>query len=79
MKERCNGTLNEITSSCCSNKNPCSKGKGDCDSDSDCKGNLICGIDNCHTEFPHDRSHRNLYDDCCTGNENNLNYQNSCS
>ena len=26
----------------CTKKNPCGKCRGDCDSDKDCKGNLVC-------------------------------------
>ena len=34
-------------------------GKGDCDSERDCQGNLVCGKDNCQGEwFEED-------DDCC--------------
>ena len=33
--------------SCCSSYNRCNEGEGDCDSDSDCSGNLVCGSNNC--------------------------------
>ena len=33
--------------SCCTEDNPCDEGEGDCDSDSDCKGSLECGSNNC--------------------------------
>ena len=37
---------------CCHEKFPCSKGQGDCDTDSECEGNLVCGTDNCdQTQF----------------------------
>ena len=38
---------------CCTSANPCSFGKGDCDSgdDSSCSGDLICGTDNCLKGF----------------------------
>ena len=34
---------------CCKSSNNCAVGEGDCDSDSDCNGNLICGGDNCQS------------------------------
>ena len=39
---------------------------GDCDSDSDCKGDLRCGINNCQKEFGHIKKNWRWYDDCCT-------------
>ncbi len=32
---------------CCSSSNQCSMGEGDCDSNSECAGELVCGNDNC--------------------------------
>ena len=32
---------------CCTPANPCDLGGGDCDSDEDCAGSLVCGTDNC--------------------------------
>ena len=43
---------------CCSPETPCDEFKGDCDSHADCKGNLICGHDNCGNLFE-------PYTDCC--------------
>ena len=45
---------------CCNRTNKCGVGEGDCDSDDDCKGNLVCGADNCRgsTFDPND--------DCCS-------------
>ena len=43
---------------CCSSSNQCDLNQGDCDSDNDCSGNLICGNDNCQQQFPLDV-------DCC--------------
>ena len=43
---------------CCSSSNQCGLNEGDCDSDSECSGNLICGKDNCQSPFPSDV-------DCC--------------
>ena len=34
-------------SGCCEPETPCDVGEGDCDEDRDCKGLLICGVDNC--------------------------------
>jgi len=46
--------------SCCDSKpNGCLVGEGDCDIDSHCAGNLVCGEDNC-VGISFDRS-----DDCC--------------
>ena len=32
---------------CCSANRKCGLGEGDCDSDDQCKGDLVCGTDNC--------------------------------
>ena len=45
---------------CCTAANQCSIGEGDCDADTDCKGNLVCGMDNC------DGMDFDMTDDCCT-------------
>merc|ERR1712110_779379 len=47
--------------SCCSSSNQCGKGEGDCDNDSDCSGNLICGTNNCDTSKGFGSGY-----DCCT-------------
>ena len=45
---------------CCSASNQCGEGQGDCDKDSECLGNLVCGRDNCdESKFPNDET------DCC--------------
>lgn len=41
---RCTGVYN-----CCDKETPCREGEGDCDSDDDCLGELLCGRDNCRT------------------------------
>ena len=65
---RCSGSLsNSSNSLCCTNENKCEKGMGDCDSDSECAKELICGVNNCKTDFSHEGSNWNWYDDCCTG------------
>jgi len=48
-------------SSCCSEEYPCGLGEGDCDSNSECRGDLRCGTNNCAngTTFADG-------DDCCT-------------
>merc|ERR1711935_124146 len=46
---------------CCKSWSPCRENEGDCDSDDDCFGNLVCGSNNCQffdSPFPHDA-------DCC--------------
>merc|ERR1712079_393174 len=46
----CEPSLNNW--SCCNNSTPCGLGQGDCDYDSDCAGNLVCGYDNCAAGSP---------------------------
>ena len=50
--------------SCCTSANPCSFGKGDCDSGdhSTCSGYLRCGTDNCLRDFGFGASDA----DCCS-------------
>ena len=52
----CNPTNNDYQ--CCTTTNPCVFGEGDCDSDDECDGNLVCGTDNCGA------GNSNM--DCCT-------------
>jgi len=49
---------------CCKDGN-CGEGQGDCDSDSDCYGPLVCGNNNCKTGWPGDRSSFDDGDNCC--------------
>ena len=42
----------------CSSSNPCEEGIGDCDEDSDCQGDLKCGVNNCVGTLHH-------LADCC--------------
>ena len=49
--------------SCCSSSVPCSAGGGDCDYDSDCQGELICGTNNCNEVSG--VSHWSTAADCC--------------
>ena len=37
---------------CCTSSDPCKFGDGDCDSDIDCEGALVCRTDNCGLAFP---------------------------
>ena len=61
----CNpATWSSYDSLCCTTQNPCGKGEGDCDEDNQCLGDLVCGTDNCGSQFP-------VYGaDCCKGNLN---------
>ena len=60
---KCNyATWSSYDSSCCTAQNPCGRGEGDCDEDYQCLGDLVCGIDNCGSQFPVGGA------DCCTGN-----------
>ena len=46
--------------SCCSSASPCNDEQGDCDTNDDCIGDLVCGISNCiGSKYP-----PNV--DCCT-------------
>ena len=46
--------------SCCSSASPCTFNEGDCDTNEDCIGDLVCGISNCiGSKYP-----PNV--DCCT-------------
>ena len=57
---KCYGALD-----CCSPESPCRENEGDCDTDADCFGELLCGqntwmVKRCHTHLsPHFDSH------CC--------------
>ena len=60
----CNSaTWSSYDPSCCTAKNPCGIGEGDCDRNDQCLGYLVCGKDNCGSGFPSTA-------DCCTGNLN---------
>ena len=45
--------------SCCTPTNKCAEMEGDCDSDEGCKGDLVCGSNNCIGDTFDDS------DDCC--------------
>ena len=57
----CYGGDESKLESCCTENFPCEIGEGDCDSDSECAGNLTCGEDNCGPGFSWSSS------DCCQG------------
>ena len=56
VASNCNGG-----DSCCSAENRCTLGDGDCDSDDECAGDLVCGDDNCFMQG----QAWNSGDDCC--------------
>ena len=49
--------------SCCTDAAQCSEGEGDCDYDSECAGDLVCGTNNCQLWNPLAK----LDYDCCQG------------
>ena len=51
--------------SCCSSVRQCNVGGGDCDDDSECHGDLVCGSDNCKAEFSVGGSSWAGTADCC--------------
>ena len=53
---------------CCSEAFPCRLGGGDCDDDSQCEGDLVCGADNCLRDFSSNGSNWLMGADCCRGN-----------
>ena len=53
-------SIHDYNHECCSVENPCGEGEGDCDSNGECKGNLVCGSNNCGSKFPTSEA------DCCT-------------
>ena len=65
-KPWCKGRNYPGGSECCESEDPewdkCTEGQGDCDSDSGCAGNLVCGKNNCR-DYHSDASPN---DDCCT-------------
>jgi len=49
---------------CCTPESPCHISEGDCDNDDDCQAGLVCGKNNCISEFGH--SGAKPRSDCCT-------------
>ena len=59
----CDGTQTDTWDCCSSIDNLCKENEGDCDTDAECIGNLVCGTDNCvnmHSTHSFTPSH-----DCC--------------
>ena len=55
---------------CCTKEHPCGVGGGDCDNDSECAGDLICGekeeeSNNCQHDFPDSDVNWEDKADCC--------------
>ena len=57
--DKCLGRQGEIN--CCTSKNPCNEGEGDCDRDSHCAEGLVCGKDNCRNFTKEAKANS----DCC--------------
>ena len=36
---------------CCTTRDPCGEGEGDCDQDEECIGNLVCALESCGSRF----------------------------
>ena len=67
---RCNG-YPTTEWNCCNPTTQCGVGEGDCDTDDDCLGDLICGSsrdssNNCKNDFSNQRSFWTESADCCT-------------
>ena len=56
----CAGGSKSQTIDCCTTDAPCEVNEGDCDRDSECKGDLVCGDNNCDQAFTW------RFADCCT-------------
>ena len=61
----CNG-YPSVDWNCCSDAFPCMVGGGDCDEDSHCAADLVCGSDNCYRDFSSTGSNWVTGADCCT-------------
>ena len=57
------GIGDKNTWSCCSIENPCDENDGDCDSSAECKGELLCGLNNCNDI--NNATHFDGSADCC--------------
>ena len=49
--DRCTGGSFYQIGSCCTENNPCEVNQGDCDVDDQCKDDLVCGKNNCGSNF----------------------------
>ena len=47
----CTGGSRSQIEHCCDSKNPCDINQGDCDNDNHCRGDLVCGKNNCMSSF----------------------------
>ena len=63
--DKCDASKND--GNCCTSSNPCGAGEGDCDTDSDCAGNLKCGTKNCKYA---NSAWSDDFDCCITGKKN---------
>ena len=61
IESKCDAS--KIDNQCCTADTPCGIGEGDCDSDDQCSGDLICGHDNCGTGFSYWTGSEEY--DCC--------------
>ena len=62
-----NGTYIEVEG-CCTKHEPCEVNEGDCDSDEDCMGDLLCGQANCDA----DKFGYKSKTDCCYEPKGNI-------
>ena len=63
---------------CCMEDQKCSFGQGDCDFDAECQGALVCGNDNCGSDFP-DSSYDCCECNCNTYGSNGCNANGTCN
>eukprot|EP00121_Abeoforma_whisleri_P011094 Awhi_evm1s10234 len=61
---KCASDASSHSGSCCTTSDPCKIGEGDCDDDNDCEGDLVCGFNNCESEFNWGNDKSTW--DCCT-------------
>ena len=54
---------------CCTKKEPCWLGEGDCDDDDHCVDDLLCGTDNCDVRLGFLKEA-----DCCTDQKGNFTF-----
>ena len=59
LTDGCTGGSKKEMRECCSVRALCELGQGDCDHDNECAGDLVCGINNCGSEFLWSKA------DCC--------------
>ena len=64
---------------CCSNASPCNVGRGDCDSDDECLGDLICIRDSCRDDYNSTVSNWDIGTDCCSDSRSKFALVNACS